>query len=174
MSYLNKARYRRAHACVVVVTVFWLGILGTAKPASNRDQVAPGPDRPWAPPNLPQYENSLRKSSSEALDRGKDLVDLRKEYNLADLIDLAEGLNPATREAWQKARQALALVGVSKSAYYPFLSLAAAAGYQRFFVPFPKLQVSKAALEKAIATGGSPLAAVTLTEGDPLHFDILY
>ena len=45
---------------------------------------------------------------------------MRKEYTLADLIDLAEQLNPATRAAWQNAKQALALVGVSKSAYYPF------------------------------------------------------
>jgi outer membrane protein TolC len=137
--------------------------------------VAPAPDRPWDPPNLPAYENALRKSSTEALGKGKELVDVRKEYTLADLIDLAEQLNPATRAAWQNARQALALVGVSKSAYYPFLSLlAAAAGYQRFFVPFPKLQVSQAAIKKALASGGSLQTAVTLTEGDPLHFDVLY
>ena len=108
------------------------------------------------------------------MEKGKELVDVRKEYTLADLIDLAEQLNPATRAAWQNARQALALVGVSKSAYYPFLSLAAAAGYQRFFVPFPKLEVSQAALKRALATGGSVQTAVTLTEGDPLHFDVLY
>src|SRR6202165_925642 len=83
-------------------------------------------------------------------------------------------LRPATRAAWQNARQALALVGVSKSAYYPFLSLAAAAGYTRFFVPFPKLEVNQAALEKVLASGGPVQTAVTLTEGNPLHFDILY
>jgi hypothetical protein len=108
------------------------------------------------------------------LEKGKEIVDVRREYGLVDLIDLAEQLNPATRAAWQNARQALALVGVSKSAYYPFLSLAAAAGYTRFFVPFPKLQVSKAALQRAIATGGPLQTAVTLTEGNPLHFDVLY
>jgi outer membrane protein TolC len=174
--HLNKSRFRKLSASTAIVAAFLLGIEGIemAAQASNPEQVAPGPDRPWAPPNLPAYENALRKGSAEALGKGKELVDARKEYRLADLIDLAQQLNPATRAAWQNARQALALVGVSKSGYYPFLSLAAAAGYKRFFVPFPKLQVSKAALQKAIATGGSLGAAVTLTEGDPLHFDVLY
>jgi outer membrane protein len=156
--------------------VSWLGVVGieTATPGSNRDQVAPAPDRPWDPPVLPTYENALRKSSPRTLGKGKELVDVRKEYTLAELIDLAEQLNPATRAAWQNARQALALVGVSKAAYYPFLSLAAAAGYQRLFVPFPKLQVSQAAIQKALASGGSLQTAVTLSNGDPLHFDVLY
>jgi outer membrane protein len=82
--------------------------------------VAPTSDRPWAPPNLPAYENALRKGSVGALERGKEIVDVQKEYTLPALIDLAEQLNPATRAAWQNARQALALVGVSKSAYYLF------------------------------------------------------
>jgi outer membrane protein len=174
--HLNDSRYRRVPGCAAIIAVFCFGTVGieTAAQASNQEQVAPAPDRPWAPPNLPAYENALQKGSAQALEKGKELVDVRKEYRLADLIDLAEQLNPATRAAWQNARQALALVGVSESAYYPFLSLAAAAGYTRFFVPFPKLQVSKAALQKAIATGGSLQAAVTLTEGAPLHFDVLY
>ncbi len=104
----------------------------------------------------------------EALEKGKELVDPRKEYTLPELIDLAEQLNPATRAAWQKARQALALVGVSKSAYYPFLSLAAAAGYTRFFVPLPQLEINQAALKRVLTTGAPVQTAVTLTEGNPL------
>src|ERR1700730_546024 len=171
--HLNKSRFRRVPECAAIVAAFWLGIaeIETAVAASNREEVAPTSDRPWAPPNLPAYENALRNGSAKALEKGKELVDVRKEYTLADLIDLAEQLNPATRAAWQNARQALALVGVSKSAYYPFLSLAASAGYTRLFVPFPKLEVSQAALKRALATGGSVQTAVTLTEGDPLHFD---
>jgi outer membrane protein TolC len=174
--HLKKSRFYKLLGCVAIVAASWLGILGieTGAQASNLEQVAPAPDRPWAPPNLPAYENALRKGSAAALAKGKELVDLRKEYTPADLIDLAEQLNPATRTAWQNARRALALVGVSKSAYYPFLSLAASAGYTRFFVPFPKLQINQAALQRAIATGGPLLSAVTLTEGTPLHFDILY
>ena len=176
MFHLKKSRFRRLPGCAAFVAAFWLGILRIepAVQASNGEQAPPAPNRPWAPPNLPAYENALRKGSAETLDKGKELVDLRKQYTLADLIDLAEQLNPATRAAWQNAKQALALLGVSKSAYYPFLSLAAGAGYTRFFVPFPKLEINQAALQRAIATGGPLLSAVTLTEGNPLHFDILY
>jgi outer membrane protein TolC len=176
MFLLNKLRFRKLPGCAAIFAAFCLGIakVETAAWASNREQVAPAPDRPWAPPNLPAYENALRKGSAAALEKGKELVDVRKEYTLADLIDLAEQLNPATRAAWQNAKQALALVGVSKSAYYPFLSLAASAGYTRFFVPFPKLQINQAALQRALASGGPLLSAVSFTEGTPLHFDILY
>ena len=176
MFHLKKSRFRRLPGCAAIVAASWLGLLRIepAVQASNREQAPPAPNRPWAPPNLPAYENALRKGSAETLEKGKELVDVRKEYRLADLIDLAEQLNPATRAAWQNAKQALALLGVSKSAYYPFLSLAAGAGYTRFFVPFPKLQINQAALQRAITTGGPLLSAVTLTEGNPLHFDILY
>jgi outer membrane protein len=142
--------------------------------ASSGDQVAPTSQKQWAPPNLAGYQDTLRRGSLEELKKGQELVDRRKEYTLPDLIDLAQQLNPATRAAWQNAKQALALVGVSKSAYYPFLSLAAAAGYTRFFVPFPKLEINQAALKKVLATGGPVQTAVTLTEGNPLHFDVLY
>ena len=176
MFQLKKSRFRRLPGCAAIVAASWLGLLRIEPTvqASNREQAPPAPNRPWAPPNLPAYENALRKGSAETLEKGKELVDVRKEYRLADLIDLAEQLNPATRAAWQNAKQALALLGVSKSAYYPFLSLAASAGYTRFFVPFPKLQVNQAALQRAIVTGGPLLSAVTFTEGTPLHFDILY
>jgi outer membrane protein len=142
--------------------------------ASPRDLVAPTSQKQWAPANLAGYQNTLQRGSLEALQKGAELVDRRKQYTLPDLIDLAQQLNPATRAAWQNAKQALALVGVSKSAYYPFLSLAAAAGYTRLFVPFPKLEVNQAALKKVLATGGPVQTAVTLTDGDPLHFDVLY
>src|SRR5260370_11394820 len=161
-------------AVMMFTYMFGLSQVHAAGPASGHDQVPPSSQRQWAPSNLAGYQDTLRKSSVEALEKGKELVDPRKEYTLPELIDLAEQLNPATRAAWQNARQALALVGVSKSAYYPFLSLAAAAGYKRFFVPFPKLQVSKAALQGAIATGGPLQAAVQLNEGAPPPSDVLY
>jgi hypothetical protein len=113
--HLNKSGFRRVPGCAAIFAIFWLGMveIETAVPASNRDQVAPTSDRPWAPPNLPAYENTLQKGTAKTLKKGRELVDTRKEYTLADLIDLAEELNPATRVAWQNARQALALVGVS-------------------------------------------------------------
>src|SRR6516225_2005878 len=176
MFHLKKSRLRRLPGCAAIVAASWLGLLRieTVAQASGREQVAPAPDRPWAPPNLPTYENALREGSAEALEKGKQLVNARKEYTLPDLIDLAEQLNPATRAAWQNAKQALALVGVSKSAYYPFISLAAAAGYTRIFAPFPEAKVNVEALKRAIATSGSPASAVTFTAGPPFYLDYLY
>jgi hypothetical protein len=167
---LIKSPFHKLPGCAAVVAASWLGIVGLeiAAQGSDREQVAPAPDRPWAPPNLPAYENALRKGSAEALEKGKQLVNLRKEYTLPDLIDLAEQLNPATRAAWQNAKQALALVGVSKSAYYPFISLAAGAGFTRIFAPFPEAKVNVEALKRAIATRASPASAVTFTAGPPL------
>ncbi|MBV9390790.1 MAG: TolC family protein, partial [Verrucomicrobia bacterium] len=158
---------------VVIAAALWLVTAQAWPAAPYRDRVAPSSNRPWAPPALPSYENELQKASAEALDKGKDVIDPRREYTLPDLIDLAEELNPATRVAWQNARQALALVGVSKAAYFPFLSLAAAAGYRRFFVPFPTLQVSQAAVLRAIQSHSPITSAVTLTNGTPLHIDVL-
>jgi outer membrane protein len=116
----------------------------------------------------------LRQGTAEALEKGKQLVDPQKEYRLPDLIDLAEQLNPATRAAWQNAKAALALVGVAKSTYYPYLSLAAEAGYTRLFVPAPKIQINQAALRSALASGGLAPNVVTLATGNPIHFDVLY
>jgi outer membrane protein len=158
----------------LTVIFFGLSVVTPLSAKSGRDQVAPTFGKQWAPPNLSEYQNALQTSSKTTLQKGRQFVDPRKEYTLPDLIDLAQQLNPATRAAWQNAKQALALVGVSKSAYYPFLSLAAAAGYNRFFVPFPKLEVNQAALKKVLASGGPVQTAVTLTEGNPLHFDVLY
>jgi outer membrane protein len=161
-------------AVMLVACLFGLSQVRAAGPASARDQVPPSSQRQWAPPNLAGYQDTLRKGSAEALKKGKELVDPRREYTLPDLIDIAEQLNPATRAAWQKARQALALVGVSKSAYYPFLSLAAAGGYTRLFFPFPELEVNRAALKRVLATGVPSQTAVTITQGTPGHFDVLY
>jgi outer membrane protein TolC len=92
--------------------------------ASARDQVAPSFEKQWAPPNLSGYQDTLQRGTVKALQKGKELVDLRKEYTLPDLIDLAEQLNPATRTAWQNARQALALVGFEQKPFHCQLGLA--------------------------------------------------
>lgn len=82
--HLNKSRFRRVPGCAAIVAAFWLGIaeIETAVPASNREQVAPTSDRPWAPPDLPAYENALRNGSAKALEKGKELVDVRKDIRL--------------------------------------------------------------------------------------------
>jgi len=52
-------------------------------------------------------------------------IDGQKTYSLAELIDLAEAHNPATRAAWERARAQAGNLGVSRSELYPTLAAAA-------------------------------------------------
>ncbi len=80
------------------VCLFGLSQVYAVFAASARDEVPPSSQKQWNPPNLAGYQDTLQKGSAEALEKGKELVDLRKEYTLPDLIDIAEQLNPATRQ----------------------------------------------------------------------------
>src|SRR5437660_3167545 len=112
--------------------------------ANARNDVPPAPDKPWAPPALPRYEGELRQyQPTQAEGRYYPVIDPRKTYNLAELIDIAQRSNPETRVAWERARQAAAAVGLTESAYYPYLVAAAAGGYDRAFIPFPTLRVKQ-------------------------------
>src|SRR5438445_2935313 len=109
-----------------------------------RDDPPPSPVRPWAPPALPRYEGELRQyQPAEAERRYLPAIDPRRIYNLAELIDIAQRSNPETRVAWERARMAAAAVGLTESAYYPYLVAAAAGGYDRAFIPFPTLRVKQ-------------------------------
>src|SRR4026207_103948 len=122
--------------------------------ALARDDAPPSPVRPWAPPPLPTYEGELRQyEPTEAERRYLPAIDPRKTYNLAELIDIAQRSNPETRVAWGRARMAAAAVGLTESAYYPYIVAAAAGGYDRAFIPFPQL---RADLTKAPTNGNLP------------------
>src|SRR3954466_14150248 len=131
--------------------------------ASARNDPPPTSDRTWSPPLLPNYERELaaqRFSNTESSSQVS--INSRKIYGLAELIDIAQRNNPETRVAWERARQAAAAVGLSESAYYPFLVASAAAGYDRAFIPFPTLAVN----QQELLT--NPSAAVSITGGGSL------
>ena len=58
-------------------------------------------------------------------------------YGLVELIDIAQRRNPATRVAWEEARQAAIKVGITQAAYLPVLTAIAFAGYERLAFPMP-------------------------------------
>jgi outer membrane protein TolC len=90
-----------------------------------------------------KYENELATRLAHPANRETAVsVDPARNYTLPELIDLAQRSNPQTRIAWERARQAAAAVGLGESFYYPFLVASAGAGYDRAFIPFPKLDVS--------------------------------
>ena len=136
----------------------------TAATSHARNDPPPSSERAWLPPNLPNYERDLAGyRGNEAQGGSRVSIKPRKTYNLAELIDIAERNNPETRVAWERARQAAAAVGLSESAYYPYLAASAAAGYDRAFIPFPTLAVN----QKKLLTNPS-LAAVSITGGSSL------
>ncbi len=65
-------------------------------------------------------------------------ADPQKDYDLAELIDLAERANPETKVAWEQAKQSAAAVGLARSEYLPILALNASAEYSREPIPVPE------------------------------------
>src|SRR6266498_3651412 len=128
----------------VLVKISFIGatqLFATIGIAFARDDAPPSPVRPWAPPALPRYEGELRQyQPTEGFHRYLHSFPTRRSSNLAELIDTAQRSNPETRVAWERARQAAAAVGLTESAYYPYIVAAAAGGYDRAFVPFPQLR----------------------------------
>jgi len=144
----------------VRMRVIILPLLLAIAAANARNDPPPSSDRTWSPPNLPNYESELANyRSSEAQGSSRVSINPRKVYGLAELIDIAERNNPDTRVAWERARQAAAAVGLSESAYYPFLVASAAAGYDRAFIPFPTLTANPThpSLSNVRITGGGSL-----------------
>src|SRR6266404_5534450 len=141
--------------------VITLQLLLAIAVANARNDPPPSSDRTWSPPNLPNYERELAEYHfNEAQGSSRVSINPRKIYGLAELIDIAERNNPETRVAWERARQAAAAVGLSESAYYPYLVASAAARYDRAFIPFPTLTVN----QQELLTNPS-LAAVSITGG---------
>src|ERR1700741_2161108 len=87
-------------------------VLGQTVPAS--------PEHPWhgsAELNMQAYAKNVTDS--------RFTLDQSKTYSLAELIDLAQAHNPATRVAWEHARSQAAALGIARSELYPTLAAAA-------------------------------------------------
>src|SRR6266481_8243973 len=129
-------------------------LLATVGIALARDDPPPSSVRPWAPPALPRYEGELRQyQPTEGERRYLPVIDPSKTYSLAELIDIAQRANPETRVAWERARMAAAAVGLTESAYYPYIVAAAVGGYDRAFVQFPQL---RAKVQPPLTNGNLP------------------
>jgi outer membrane protein TolC len=114
----------------------------------------PSPEKAWYPEGLNRYEAELANGHAES--EGRQIkVDPDKVYDLPALIDIAERMNPQTRIAWERARQAAEAVGLSQSAYYPFLVASASAGYEKAFIPFPTLKQGPGPTDVTITGGGN-------------------
>lgn len=99
--------------------------------ADDNKDVSPAAGTPWRAPDLGAYSKALRSAEVTP-------IDPQKRYEITELVDLAERLNPETRVAWEHARQAAIAVGLVQSEYAPVLSLNALGGYHSEATPAPQ------------------------------------
>src|SRR6202035_3208977 len=62
-------------------------------------------------------------------------IDPNHVYSLVELIDIAQRRNPATRVAWEQARESAISVGIARAAYLSALTASAVAGWEHFVTP---------------------------------------
>jgi outer membrane protein len=114
MSWLSKQIlfWRRMSMIAFVDLLLASRVLGQNLPAS--------PEHPWhgsAEVSMQAYTKNVTDS--------KFTPDQSTTYSLAELIDLAQAHNPATRAAWERARSQAAALGITRSELYPTLAAAA-------------------------------------------------
>jgi len=114
------------------------------------DPTPPSPDKPWSPPGLEKYSNELTNKESPS-SAAEPKLEASKTYDLPELIDIAERSHPETRVAWERARTAANALGISQSAYYPYLAASAAAGYEHGPAPFLTDIISGSAAQENVA-----------------------
>src|SRR5215470_11276487 len=100
-------------------------------PERYRRQVAPAPGTYWQAPALGDYTRVLKQTEASR-------IDPNKRYELPELIDLAQRVNPETRVAWEAARRSALAVGLAESEYFPVLAISALGGYRSVGVSIPR------------------------------------
>jgi len=122
-------------------TIITLGLAGLTAACTG---TGPGPQTSYeSPPEIGPRSFSPAKDRPQSLEQpatGKSEqpsafstpeINPDQAYTLAELIDLAQRINPITRTAWLHAEQAATAAGMTRSAYLPFISAIAIAGYQK-------------------------------------------
>ena len=121
-------------------------LLSRTVSAFDASELAPAtPEKPWVIPSPAEAVRRIEESSkSSALRRPAEFeagnavaVDRSHRYDLGELIDVAQRINPETHEAWEQARQAALAVGLVQSSYAPQISIEAIGGFQRTPGPIP-------------------------------------
>ncbi|MGE4368777.1 MAG: TolC family protein [Burkholderiaceae bacterium] len=101
------------------------------------DRAPASPDRPWqSPQTVPSgvHVSVARVMQAQEPEQG---IEKGVPLGLPQLIDLAQRLNPQTRQAWNQARQAALAVGMVEASFLPVLSANVIGGYQRTSLPSP-------------------------------------
>ncbi|WP_439273451.1 TolC family protein [Pseudochrobactrum sp. HB0163] len=128
----------------MVLAAFALGT-GLSGCATDALELAPpAPDKPFVPSkdkvgkaeqNTGAADFSVPANPALALIASPVTVDTSHSYNLAQLIDLAQLSNPATRTAWEKTKQAALAVGMTEAASLPVITANVIGGVQKTTTP---------------------------------------
>lgn len=121
--------------------ILMLGLHGCATEALNRAPEAA--DKPWKVKgqdsqimqNGSAQDFSVPSNPDLALIATPVQVDTNREYDLAQLIDLAQRSNPLTKNAWEKARQAALAVGMVEATMLPIITANVIGGQQKTKTP---------------------------------------
>jgi len=114
---------------VAITVVSCLLPIGSGRAAQA--QTSSSPSSLWPAPDLREYTKVLKPPEEPP-------IDPQKRYELVELVDLAQRVNPETRVAWEEARRAASAVGLVKSEYFPVLTMAALGGYKSVAFPAPQ------------------------------------
>jgi outer membrane protein TolC len=134
---------RRSEAILLAACVLLLAGCAT----SALDVAPASPDTPWtpatradgeiiagerAPRTAPRSETYVLPSNRALSSRpaARAQLDFAHAYTLPELIDIAQSRNPATRIAWEDARNAALAAGIASATYLPNLSATVAGAYQ--------------------------------------------
>jgi outer membrane protein len=100
----------------------------------------PSADKPWRGSDLQRVASDLRSDlrSDVPSEPARVAIDAQKDYELAELIDLAQRTNPETRAAWEQVRQAALAAGITEATYYPRLAAVATAAIASIPLPIPQ------------------------------------
>jgi outer membrane protein len=131
---------------VASIALFALALPIAGCATSALDMAPDRPDRPWAAPATPDGEivPGERPGTGEGghgyvLPPNRALANLpppasglerHRPYSLPELIDIAQSTNPATRNAWNDARDAALATGIAESAFLPLVSAGIVQGWQ--------------------------------------------
>lgn len=121
--------------------------------ATGTDRAPQSAEQAWQAPPAPQ---AWRKLAVAGPITAETPVVTDQEYGLAALIDLAQRTNPATRLAWNQARQAASAVGLAEATYLPQLSAGVITGRIGLNRRYPEILGYQPKAESSVS-GTAPL-----------------
>ncbi|KPD04141.1 TolC family protein [Moellerella wisconsensis] len=116
---------RKNYLLISLLSLLLVGCVDTSRPLMQNVQQT-----------LPYSSEKYISSTAENL-YTEHSEPLKAQYNLADLIDVAQKNNPETRIAWELAKKAATDVGMVESTYLPVITATALSGYQRGTLKLP-------------------------------------